>query len=319
MRSLIVYPNASMGGVASVIRGRAIASPAEEFDVVYFRDRGGLDAFGDLSNVRVVLSTHSRAANYITHLLRLRKYESVSFLSCPDVLEKVEMPDGLLATYEFHSSDTSVISKELATLRRDKLAKIVVPSQAMAVVVSQLSAAEPMPVEVVPNLIDPGSFHRGDNSPAPDITLPDNPLVWVGRFDKGKAYRAFIRLLSMTPESTHGIMVVSLESEPERVAEALGEAAMQGVASRLTILSNMSQQFMGRLYRHAREHGGWLISTSLLESFGYSVAEALACGLRVAAFDLPALREHPDPNGLLRLADIGNVMELAAAVRDDAK
>ncbi|WP_081993484.1 glycosyltransferase family 4 protein [Kocuria sp. ZOR0020] len=84
--------------------------------------------------------------------------------------------------------------------------------------------------------------------------------------------------------------------------------------SRVQLLLNVPQTEMASIYRDARRSGGVLVSTSLLESFGYTVVEALSCHLPVVAFDLPALREHDSHGVDYKLVAPGDVLELKDAI-----
>lgn len=310
MRKLIAYPNFSKGGVTSVIRGRAVASPSTTYDAVFFNDKGGADAFDDLANVEARLPRRDRIAAYLSHISATRTYDSASILSAPELVDQVSWPPDLELTYEFHSSDLTVISKELRRLDTSKIDRVIAPSRYMAdKILSLLSKSGSLDVEVVPNLVDTTSFYAA--APRTEM-LPKEliPLVWVGRFDKGKGYRQFVRLLSILPEDYLGIVVVSLESDPARAAAFLSEVSAAGVSGRIRLLLNIPQKRLGELYREAAGLGGWLVSTSLQESFGYSIAEALATKLPVASFELPPFHEHEDPLNLLQLVDIGDVMSL---------
>ncbi len=316
MRKLIIYPNCSKGGVTSVIRGRAVADTNSEFQAVFFNDRGGRDAFSDLPNVTVRLPRKDRVPAYISHLLATTEYASVSVLSAPDLIGKVSWPAHVRPVYEFHSSDMAVIKKEISTLALSKLSLITAPSAFMASRIrAELPTSPHIEVRVVPNLVDTTSFWSGT---ADRHVLPpgSTPLLWVGRFDKGKGYRYFLRLLGGLPTHFFGVAIVSLESDPRRAADFLAEAYACGVDERIRLLLNVPQRRIGELYREAAEKGGCLVSTSLLESFGYSVAEALTSGLPVAAFDLPPFHEHRDPDNLLRTVEIGDVQSLRNAIED---
>lgn len=312
---LIVYPNCSKGGVTSVIRGRATASPDQVFHAVFTHDKGGANAFADLDNVHVRIIRKDRAVLYLNHILSKFGYVDASFLSCPQIFNEVEAPVTTRIDYEFHSSDLQVIQNELGRLKLERAERIVTPSGHMA---SQLRPMLPLhlqpKVTVVPNLVDTNVFSRRTEESTPEESSGGIPLIWVGRFDKGKGYRYFLRLLQSLPEQYHGVMVVSYEQGPERAAEFLGEAAYDRVDDRVQLLLNQPQSEMATIYQNAAAAGGALVSTSLLESFGYTVAEALECGLPVAAFDLPALRERTAEPGAIRFADIGDVQELRDAV-----
>lgn len=318
MTDLIVYPNCSNGGVSTVIRGRATADPGNGIDAVFFEDRGGSHAFDDLPNVRSLISRRDRSGAALTYMATVFGYERASVLSAPQTVEHLA---GKVPTlrYEFHSSDLDVVRREISELSLDVVDEITAPSSFMAEhVEGLLPRVHRSKVSVEPNLIDAGTF-RIDGSAdfaefSTDIALRQSrPLVWVGRFDQGKGHRHFARLLAALPEEFVGVMVVSLEREPERVSAFLSECAAMGVLDRIRIHLNLPQRELASMYRWARDLGGWAVSTSLLESFGYFVAEATACGLPVAAFALPVWAEHSRQE-LINEVPIGSVRDLAAVV-----
>lgn len=280
MRKLVIYPNLSLGGVTSVLRGRAAAEPKTEFDFVFLNDRGGRDAFADFDNVQPRIVNRSRLENFLTYSIPMRSYNEAYVLSHPDAANFISSDPNLAVTYEFHSSDLKVIERELDALKLENLARITAPSHTMVEKISgMLPARYRHRVSVIPNLVDPSVFHQ--HGPSDLFNNDPNiiPLVWVGRFDRGKGFRYLPRLLALLPENYVAYVVVSLESDPGRPTEFLNEANALGVAHRVRLLANLERPKMANLYRSAAKSGGWLVSTSLMESFGYAIVEALACGL----------------------------------------
>lgn len=319
MRKLIIYPNCSKGGVSSVIRGRAADEPNTQFDVVFFNDRGGLRTFSDISNVDVRIIREDRSIAYLTYLVSRMDYDSVHVLSTPKIANAlVENPD-VVAVYEFHSSNMTVVEQELKELDIDKMSQIAVPSEMM-----KLKIGERLPrrtlsrLVVVPNLVDHHVFSQ--NGPSdffdrdPKFTEESlHPIVWVGRFDKDKGYQYAVRALAQLPEDFIGIFVVSLEHDPVRTSRFLSECDAMGVRDRVQLYMNLSQPEIANLYRSARDRGGVYVSTSLMESFGYAIAESIECGLPCAAFELPVLGLHRD-RGKLQSVPIGDVEALAKMI-----
>lgn len=311
-RKLILYTNCSKGGVTTVIRNRALAEPETEFAAVFLNDRGGSESFVDIPNIHVRIVRRDRAAAYLSHILKTYQFDAVSILSEPDLANALAQASATHIEYEFHSSDTTVIQRELTVLDLDKIHSIVVPSKYLrGIVESLLPRGRRAEVIVRPNLVDTETFTSVDASQHGSFgRLPAAQIVlWVGRFDKGKGYKQFLRILGKLPPGYQGIAVVSLESDPARAAEFYYECDANGVADRITLFSNISQLEMARLLRGTRDSGGFLLSTSLMESFGYSVAEAVSTGTPVLAYDLPALREIPDPQGLITFVPIGSFEE----------
>ena len=321
MRKLIIYPNCSKGGVSSVIRGRAADEPDTQFDVVFLKDRGGLQTFADVPNAEVRIIREDRANAYLTYLTNRVEYDSVHVLSAPKIANAlVENPD-VVVIYEFHSSSMPVVEQEIKILDLDKLSEIVVPSDAM-----RMKIGERLPrrilsrLSVVPNLVDKRVFRADgaadffDNDPH-FATGNRRPLVWVGRFDKNKGYQYAVRALAQLPDEYIGVFIVSLEHEPARTASFLSECDAMGIRDRIQLYMNLSQPEMANLYRSARDRGGVYVSTSLMESFGYAIAESMTCGLPCAAFDLPILELHRG-RGNLGAVPIGDVGALARGIED---
>lgn len=168
-------------------------------------------------------------------------------------------------------------------------------------------------LQIRENLVDHTTFRPdGDirvNACWADVSIP---LVWVGRFDEGKGYLHVPRILAQLPENYGITVVVSLESDPERFAKFLAECDALGVRSRARVFMDLDPEDIASLYRSAAEHGGAFLSTSLMESFGYAVREALACGLRVVAYSLPVFKSVSNTN--LTLVPIGDVHGMSAAI-----
>ena len=311
MRKLIVYPNCSKGGVATVIRGRAVAEPNVQFDCVFVEDKGGVDAYSDLPNVDIRIVRRDRCAALVQFLVGSGIYSELSILSFPEIARGAQFPESLLVKYEFHSSNMSIIKKELSLVDLSTIDTLVAPSQYMADQIdAELPKSTRLRTVVVPNLIDSRVFHPGQSETNP-IGANGVPLIWIGRFDKEKGVKHFLRLLSLLPEKFYGIVFVSLESDPARAADFFSEVHASGVNDRVHLLMNVPQWKLGDFFRRARERGGALVSTSIMESFGYTVVEAIACALPVYAFGLEVFAEHSDPDGLLNTVDIGDVVALA--------
>jgi len=318
MRKLITYPNCSKGGVSSVIRGRAAAEPDTVFDIIFIYDRGGLRAFDDLANVNIRVIRPDRQIAFLKALLNELEYESVHVLSQPLVANELSALDHSAITYEFHSSNMNVVESEISKLDLDRLAEIAVPSKQMETWIRErVPRRLQQRINVVPNLVDELTFQPDGTSTYfdndPDFPNDAIPVVWVGRFDRDKGFHYAVRTLAQMPRRFFGVFVVSLEHDPARVAAFLNECDAMGVRDRVHLLMDLSPEEMANIYRSAAARAGVFISTSLMESFGYAIAESMKCGLPCVAFELPILSLH---TGRLSAVPIGDVAGMSRVIQE---
>lgn len=318
MKTLVVYPNCSKGGVTSVLRARALNRPRDFFDFVFLNDRGGLGAFTDLENTNVRIVRSDRVESYLRYIAGTQEYEEIRVLSAPHLANAVSADDNNSVIYEFHSSDMGVVEQEIKQLELDKLAEIVVPSSEMkSWITPRLRKRIRYRLRVEENLVDTKNFNL---IPKTDFLLNYSlagntcPVVWVGRFDAGKGINYLPRIIRQLPENYIAYVVVSLEQDSERAGSFLYECDAMGVGERVKLLMNLSSAELGDLYRSAASRGGWYISTSLMESYGYAVREAAACGLKVAAFELPVFDSLTSERFIT--APTGDVISLASAINN---
>lgn len=314
MRSLTVYPNCSKGGVATVLRSRARGNPSDHYDFVFLEDRGGLMTFADLENASVRIVRSDRINAFLAAHTSKNVYDEIRVLSSPTVANALSLDDDLEVFYEFHSSDMGVVKNEIQKLEIDRLSQIVVPSEKMHDWVCDLLPRRVRNrVKIEENLIDQGTF-RTEVTPYFPGNKDDQirPLLWVGRFDDGKGFVFLPRLLAQLPPEYEAYVVVSLEKDPARAGRFLAECDAMGVRNRVRLYMNLAPSALNDLYNLAAARGGWMISTSLMESFGYAVREALASGLRVSAFSLPVYEDLRDPG--LFLTPIGGVREMSMTI-----
>lgn len=119
-------------------------------------------------------------------------------------------------------------------------------------------------------------------------------LGWVGRIQKNKNWREFLligeSLLKVRPELYLWIFHDDTLSDPDEQAEFDQLVTNAGLTSRLILYSNIPHHQMADYMSIIGDSGGLLCSTSILEGFGYSVAEAMLCRCPVLSTDSDGIR-----------------------------
>lgn len=172
------------------------------------------------------------------------------------------------------------------------------------------------PIEVVPNSLDPRLFPRLDVSPVPQWPV----FAWVGKLDDHKNWRGFLEVASRisSQSSQAEFWLVGGETAPAAVEEEMiDELARRDLTSRARWLPRVEYGAMHRLYAAVRQSGGSVVATTIAESFGMSILEALLCGCPVVAPRVGGIPEIAPDKGYLRLYELGdavNAAELAVEI-----
>ncbi|WP_425256337.1 glycosyltransferase family 4 protein [Pseudarthrobacter sp. J47] len=299
----------------TVYKNRIVNAPSESHDLVFYKDFGASRVYSELNEVRVDIVPKGRLKPFVQLAAVEQHYSEIRITSLPDIANSVETRGSSKLIYEFHSSDETVLARELDSLNISNLDEIRVPSEFLAGLVHSLISGDASEiVRVYPNLVDNSIFSAEGPSGSWGLPAGQRPLVWVGRFDKGKNYRDFVRALSLLGPEFVGVVVVSMEDSPDRMATFLADASAYKVQNRVHLLMNLSPDEIASLYRHASNAQGCFVSTSLGESFGYGVAESMASGLPAVAYSVGALEERAADEGHLILVPVGDIHALASAI-----
>lgn len=303
MRILFGYRYGIVGGVCTQLSARLGA----------WTDPRCTFAFGELQGGEALLCERGTVVRSTPDdfRARARDADAVVVIDTPEYLDAVEGAERPVLL-EVHTTT----ERGLAYLERRGWCghRIAVPSLASAELLRERFGLPD--AEVVGNVVDAERFRplpaRGE--------LPDRPiLAWVGKLDDHKNWQAFLELSALL---VHGgldleIFVVGGYTAPAPIRRALVETATAlDVAGHLRWLPRIDHGAMPRFLAAVRATGGLVVSTTRNESFGMSIAEALACGVPVVAPRVGALPElAPDDAPYLSLYPPGDPSAAAEAVR----
>lgn len=127
------------------------------------------------------------------------------------------------------------------------------------------------------NCIDLDTFRYRKVAPPPSFPI----IGWVGRLEKNKNWRDFLtisaQLLPSYPQLKLWMFIDDSLSKPTEKRRFENAVAKLGLGHSIHIHNNIPHHIMPDYYSKIGDSGGFLLSTSLIEGFGYAVLEAMCC------------------------------------------
>lgn len=159
---------------------------------------------------------------------------------------------------------------------------------------------------VIMNMVDTGIFHH-----RPAAAPPYPVLAWVGRLEKNKNWIEFLNIGSQLIRMLPSLQLHMLTDETLAGAEEQQNfrkwVSKLNLSQHLQTVSNVPHAQMPYQYSMIADSGGFLLSTSLVEGFGYAVGEAIACGCPVLSTDSDGVRAFITHNQTGKFYTQGNI------------
>lgn len=290
MKVLFVYKYLTLGGVEAVLRARldGLAAAGIEAHAWFFHDYGGRSIF------------HGREDRLhvgpVEEGLRFARREGFDLLSSIDTEEVLPAFDGTAERprliMECHSAYLANI-EYLRTLAPHRPAAVFTPSEGQRRLVLE-RVGEGIAVRVVPNPLRREFVAAPPPFPAP----PPRPVVaWIGRLDEHKNWRGFVEIAGRLGRRgvEHEAWIIGKPVEADGPARLLEKAREEGVLRRLRWFGALPHGRIPAFLDAVRDSGGVVVSTSRGESFGLTIAEAMARRCAVAAPDMSPFPEFVEP------------------------
>ena len=319
MRVLFVYRFLTLGGVETVLRARldGLARWGIEAHAWFFHDLGGRPVFSGLRD-RVRVGRPEACLKYLA-----QGFDLVGSIDTDEIFPAFAEPRRPRLVIECHTPYLANL-EYLRHLGPCRPAAFFVPSRYQREIVLE-RVGEGADVRVVPNPLRP----EFTGEPTPFGARPARPVVaWIGRMDDLKNWKGFLRLAGTLEKQgvdaeywMAGTFVGKGGAE-----ELLSRARQEGILGRLRWFRGLPHVRVPAFLDAVRDSGGVVISTSRGESFGMTVAEAMARGCAVLAPKRPPFTEFIDdgatgalyapPNGSDVLEPVaGCIRNLLADVR----
>ncbi|AIQ32088.1 glycosyltransferase [Paenibacillus sp. LMG 31459] len=165
---------------------------------------------------------------------------------------------------------------------------------------------------VIPNIVDVQSFQHIPGEP------PCDPVIaWVGRLETNKNWSEYLKIahqIRLHKPDLHLWMFHDPDLAADDQKEQFNrELQSLGLKDRLSVFTNIPNHIMPVYYSSIAGSGGFLLSSSITEGFGYAVAEAICCTCPVLSTDSDGVRSFITHNITGKFYPIGN---LEAAVNE---
>lgn len=285
MKVLFVYKYLTVGGVETVLRARldSLAGKGIDGRAWFFHDLGGRGIFRGCEE-RISLGMPADLASFLAHT----PHDLVATFDTPEILAAGLLPAGQRVVVECHSPYLENLDY-LRDLRRPPVVEIWVPS-AFQRAVAAARVATSIPIAVLPNPLRQIFLDPPAPFPAP-LAIP--VVAWVGRMDELKNWRGFLALgQELLAQGFAGeLWLAGKPVEAGVAAEIRRLARERQVLPRLRWFREFPHERLPRWLDAVRDSGGVVVSTSRGESFGMTVAEAMARGCAVA---VPAMGPFPE-------------------------
>lgn len=291
MKILYIYKYGIIGGVCTQIFNRlSFLNSNLEVELLFFQDHGASKLFRK-NKIYITSDTQE-----ISTIIRENGYDLISIIDTPESFPAIEnlgpkMPKIII---EVHTT-TSNISylKDLRT-NEDFLKNvhfIATPSIYLKNrIEGEFEFKGVLPVHIIPNTLDMSIFNDYDESHAPGKKI----IAWVGKIDDHKNWKGFLEvasLLNKKSDQYHFWLIGGYTAPRYRIEELLHRIDHHGLFDKVKWLPLIKYSSMPKIYSLIKSSGGCLLITSLNESFGMTMIEAISVGCPVIASDVGALPE----------------------------
>ena len=307
IRALYCYRYGILGGVCTQLLNRMRvleARNALEAHLLFSKDYGIGKTLAGYPHLHFEPS-----AAKVRQLAEQGNFDAAIVIDTPEYIEALTGLKDTPLVVEVHTTT----EKGLKYLERRPWRPVgyIVPSEfSRQMVRERFGVGENEPVHVVPNSLDMTLF--------PAVTV-DSPtarpvFAWVGKLDDHKNWRCFLNVAAqIVDRGVDGeFWMIGGETAPaERQQELIDEIENQELHARCRWFPRIEYRAMHRVLAGVRASGGCVIVTSLAESFGMSVLEALMCGCPVLASRVGALPEIAPNRSYLRFYEYNHADEAA--------
>ncbi|AZK48349.1 glycosyltransferase family 4 protein [Paenibacillus lentus] len=307
------------GGVETLnrLRCEALKEIGIEGHLLYLEGGSGLQ---NISGIPVYISPTD---DELHNLLKLHMYDAIIATSdylMTQRLRQVGYTGPIV--YELQGLGTreqaeQALKEAEPILRECCQAALMPPTSHLVELVTELCPS--IPRYIFPNPLDTVTF-----SPRA-VEASARPIIaWIGRLDKNKNWELFLHiahsLVLAKPELLFWIFLDDKLSSEAGNNSFWEIVRLRGLNEHLQVFSNAPHSSMPNYLSSVGESGGFLLSTSYLEGFGYAVAEAISCRCPVLSSDSDGVRffiRHNETGKFFDMGDVSGAVKEALELMND--
>lgn len=290
MKVLISYAFCTKGGVETALYNRLKELDRNQLkaDLHFFRDYGGVPLFEDYSGEIIIQPN----AESLQKIIEEKNYDAVISIDTVEILRILQKMDykGKIGL-EVHTTYEQNL-KYLEDKIIDIVDFVIVPSQYQKNLVQNRIAHKK--IHVLGNAVSDCITYHKDSV----VKSGKRVVLWVGRIDQHKNWRLFLKIASELHKRDGNYVfwiVGGLKSESLEINEFEKMIYQYGLECVVRWIPQAPYDRISEIYSCAANSGGCYISTSINESFGMTIIEAMACRCPVIVNQvgaLPELVEH---------------------------
>jgi len=310
MKVLFVYKYLTLGGVEAVLRARleGLAAVGIEAHAWFFQDYGGRSIFQGCAD-----RLHVGPVEDCLRYGRREGFDLLCSIDSEEILPGFAAAGSLRLILECHSTYLANI-EYLRGLAAFRPAAVFVPSEGQRRLVLE-RLGEGIEVRVIPNPLRQEFVAEPPSFPA----APPRPvLAWIGRLDDHKNWQGFVEISGLLARRgvDHEAWIVGKAVDSDGSAMLLEKARNEKVLRRLRWFGALAHGRIPTLLDAVRDSGGAVVSTSRAESFGLTIAEAMARRCAVAAPDQSPFPELVEPGRTGKLFQPGSTESAADCLQE---
>lgn len=276
MRALFVYKFLTLGGVEAVLKTRLQSLPQMGVDARawFLRDGPGREMLSAVSD-----RYHIGGIDDLARFLEAWRPNIVASIDTEEIFGIVSRNPGVSGlVIEVHSpyKENRAYLHHIGGLNVEAF---LVPSEHQRKIVERTTGSS-VPIEVAPNPLD-GRFFRDPGEVGEN--LPFQALAWIGRLDALKNWKGILHIGQILKQGGKRFELWIVDGGSVRQAEKLlyRELRRKDLLGHTRWIKQLSHSKMPALFDLVRHSGGLVVSTSLDESFGMTIAEAMSRGCAV--------------------------------------